>query len=245
MPNNANPYPDWPGFEAPRYTPVPDDLFDLWLPYVTGAELKVLLYLMRRTFGWKKDADAVSLSQICAGITRRDGTPLDQGTGLSRSTALAAIAGLEAKRLIVAQRDPNAAQTHQATVYRVRMRGDSWIENRTSPGGGWIENRTSPGSTLDPALDRKSAPQEAPVQETENKRAEEAPLYSPLVAGTILDFGAALRDKGAPGMVTEALRLWQRSGLSESAFAEALLAARGQQRRVAEVLRTLAVQLGL
>ena len=70
MPKSDNPYPDWPGFDAPRYTPVPDDLFDLWLPHLSGAEVKVLLYICRRTFGFKKDADAISLAQITGGIIK-------------------------------------------------------------------------------------------------------------------------------------------------------------------------------
>lgn len=42
------------GFKSPNYTTVPDELFDILLPRLSGAELKVLLYIVRRTFGWKK-----------------------------------------------------------------------------------------------------------------------------------------------------------------------------------------------
>jgi len=66
-------------------------LFDELLSLLSGAELKVLLYLMRRTFGFKKDSDSISLSQICRGISRKDGTALDHGTGLSQSTAQLAL----------------------------------------------------------------------------------------------------------------------------------------------------------
>ena len=41
------------GFSEPNYTPVPDDLFDLIAPNLTESELRVLLYIIRRTFGFK------------------------------------------------------------------------------------------------------------------------------------------------------------------------------------------------
>ena len=42
------------GFSAPNYTPVPDDLFDELAPELTESELRVLLYVLRRTFGFKR-----------------------------------------------------------------------------------------------------------------------------------------------------------------------------------------------
>ena len=79
------------GFISPRYTQVPDALFDELMAYLSGAELKVLLYIIRRTFGFKKDSDTISLKQICQGITTREGDVLDKGTGLSLSTVQIAL----------------------------------------------------------------------------------------------------------------------------------------------------------
>ncbi len=42
------------GFRSPTYTPVPDELFDDLMSTLSGAGLKVLLYIVRRTFGFKK-----------------------------------------------------------------------------------------------------------------------------------------------------------------------------------------------
>src|SRR3712207_3089459 len=103
------------GYTSPNYTQVPDELFDEQLPHLSGAELKVLLYIMRRTFGFKKTSDDISLSQICEGITTRDGRVLDQGTGLSRSTAQLAIKGLTEKNLIRAARRYSDARGFEAT----------------------------------------------------------------------------------------------------------------------------------
>ena len=76
------------GFDSPRYTPTPDQIFDELLApgLLTEAELRVLLYIVRRTFGWKKELDNISLSQITGGIVRRDGTRLDWGAGVAKSS---------------------------------------------------------------------------------------------------------------------------------------------------------------
>ena len=60
------------GFTSPNGTIVPDDVFDVLLPRLSEAELRVLLYIIRRTFGFKREADAISLSQLVDGITTTD-----------------------------------------------------------------------------------------------------------------------------------------------------------------------------
>src|ERR671933_1702421 len=96
------------GFLSPTTTQVPDQLFDELLSTLTGAELKVLLYIVRRTFGFKRMADNISLNQICHGITTADGRVLDRGTGLSQSTVLTALKSLTQRRVIVAVRRASA-----------------------------------------------------------------------------------------------------------------------------------------
>jgi phage replication O-like protein O len=92
------------GFRSPNYTTVPDELFDLLLPRLSGAELKVLLYIVRRTFGWKKDSDRISLSQFESGITRKTGEVLDGGTGLSSRAIRIALQGLVEKNILIKKR---------------------------------------------------------------------------------------------------------------------------------------------
>src|SRR2546425_6528081 len=92
------------GFISPRYTQVPDELFDDLMAHLSGAELKVLLYIIRRTFGFKKDSDNISLNQICNGITTREGELLDIGTGLSQQSAITASKRLVEINAIIATR---------------------------------------------------------------------------------------------------------------------------------------------
>jgi hypothetical protein len=107
---------------------VPDELFDEWLAVLSGAELKCLLYIVRRTLGFKKDADAISLSQMVHGITTRDGRVLDGGTGLNRSTVVAALASLEARGLIIVVRAADDQGAALTSTYALRWRDEAAAE---------------------------------------------------------------------------------------------------------------------
>ena len=106
-----------PGFRKPTTTPTPDELFDEWLSVLSFAELKVLLYIIRRTFGFKKDSDAISLRQITEGITTRDGRVLDRGTGLSRKAAFQAVHSLEGRGLLTVNRTTADDGVNQVNIY--------------------------------------------------------------------------------------------------------------------------------
>ncbi len=60
------------GAERRQFTRVPDEFFRL-LPQLGEAELKVLLYIIRRTYGFGKDRDAISYDQFLRGIRTRAG----------------------------------------------------------------------------------------------------------------------------------------------------------------------------
>ncbi len=109
------------GYAGPNFTQIPDQLFDEQLPDLSGAELKVLLYIMRRTFGFKKESDNISLSQICSGITTKDGRVLDRGTGLSKDSAARAIKGLEEKHIIIRIRRRSAEKGDEPTTYALHI----------------------------------------------------------------------------------------------------------------------------
>jgi hypothetical protein len=111
----------FPGFRSPTYTMVPDEVFDELLVELTGAELKVLLYIIRRTFGFKRESDTISLSQMLTGIHTRDGRVLDRGVGLSKKTLLDALRNLGARRIILSQRRRSAAKGNEPTAYRLNV----------------------------------------------------------------------------------------------------------------------------
>ena len=98
-------------------------MFDVFLTQLTHAELKVLLYIVRRTFGFKKDTDSISLKQISSGITTKDGRELDRGAGLSKQGAITAVQNLEKKGLIVVGRVKTKDGYNHINVYKLRFKG--------------------------------------------------------------------------------------------------------------------------
>lgn len=97
------------GYEVPHYTQVPDLLFDEQLPELGHAELKVLLWIIRKTFGYGKTSDAISLSQ------------LEAGTGLGISSVKRAVRDLEAKSVIVVKRDLSKLGDSAVNTYALRL----------------------------------------------------------------------------------------------------------------------------
>lgn len=120
------------GLQSLDGTIFPDALLDRVMANLTGAEFKVLAYIVRRTFGFKKETDTISLDQICSGIKRCDGRPVDLGTGLSKKTAIAALKGLEDKGVIVAHRRMSRDKGNLPTALAVRVidHGDSPARGR-------------------------------------------------------------------------------------------------------------------
>lgn len=111
------------GLEKPTGTIFPDTLLDKVMPFLTPAEWKTCSYIIRRTFGWKKEEDNISLDQICNGISRRDGTKLDYGTQMDKKTVIRALKGLESKGVITAKRNYSARRGFEANTYSLRFKG--------------------------------------------------------------------------------------------------------------------------
>lgn len=119
-PSDIQPY-RFSGFIVPAYTQVPDQLFDELLSRLTESELKVLLYIIRRTFGFKKASDNISLKQLVEGITTRDGRRLDHGAGVSKTSAVRGVNGLIEKQVIVAVRNRSVERGDEPTTYQLHM----------------------------------------------------------------------------------------------------------------------------
>lgn len=114
------------GFVIPNAFQVPNEIIDSgFLRELTGAELKVLLYLIRKTFGYNKiTGDRIPLSQIMDGTKKKDGTVVDMGTGLSRRACIDALATLEKVGLIKIVREQSEDGTKQVNFYQLATRKD-------------------------------------------------------------------------------------------------------------------------
>src|ERR1051325_8890072 len=108
----------------PNSTQFPDIILDSWMAELSGGEFKVLLYIARRTYGVGKGRDGISLTQMAQGITRRDGTVLDRGTGLSRASVARALKALEDRGIIVRQTNlSESGREFEENTYSINL---SW-----------------------------------------------------------------------------------------------------------------------
>jgi phage replication O-like protein O len=111
----------FPGFLFPNTTQIPNDVFDTLMPSLSGGELKVLLYICRRTFGFRKDSDRISLSQISKGITTKAGRVLDHGTGLCKRHVINALKSLEKKNIITVTRIVDETGLYEVNTYSLNI----------------------------------------------------------------------------------------------------------------------------
>src|SRR5260221_8439676 len=162
------------GFEPANTTPVPDVLFDVLLPQLSEAELKVLLYIIRRTAGFKKNDDAISLGQFQHGITKRNGKVLDNGCGVkNRTTISSALASLEAMGCIQCDKGDDPQGDKATTVFRVHFKAGGVV--RKSYHGSTqivppVVSETYHGSTQNaPGVVRETYPQETVIQDTDSQ----------------------------------------------------------------------------
>jgi hypothetical protein len=162
----------FPGFQFPTTTPVPDEVFDVLMPQLSGAELKVLLYICRRTFGFKKASDSISLHQIAHGIKTRDGRVLDSGTGLCKRHVIRALKVLEKNNIIKVSRKVDETGLNEVNTYSLNIsetgRGvgtkspyssDKILPGVVTPASGGIVTPVSPTTNSN---------QETVIQETDN-----------------------------------------------------------------------------
>lgn len=75
------------GFQSPNHTQTPNDLFDVHMALMGESELKVTLAIIRKTLGYHKTKDAISLTQLqkLTGLSRQgasDGTTAAIARGL-------------------------------------------------------------------------------------------------------------------------------------------------------------------
>ena len=147
------------GFESPNTTPVPDVVFDRLLAQLGEAELKALLYIIRRTFGFKRDRDPISFNQFLRGITTRDGRVLDEGCGVRNRTTLSnALRSLEEKGIIRSEKGEDERGENITTVYMLRFKND--VER------GVVRNPYHRSTEFAPPVVRNAYPQETVEQQT-------------------------------------------------------------------------------
>lgn len=95
----------------PNFTQVPNEFLDDWVHKIDPMEAKVMLVIYRKTFGWHKVRDQISISQ------------LEKCTGHGKQAILKAVKGLIEKGAI--RKIVEGPPGEQKTYYEVVMEDDS------------------------------------------------------------------------------------------------------------------------
>lgn len=163
------------GFSSPNGTIVPDEFFDVLAPELSEAQLRVCLYIIRRTFGFKKQSDEISLRQMVDGIRTKEGRVLDRGAGVVKSAAARAAKGLVEKGVVVAVRNESIEKGHEPTTYALRFRGTEVVARNGHETAGRTplsSRRTRVVLQKDTPLSSKRTHKKQYLQETESSNGE-------------------------------------------------------------------------
>ena len=141
---------EFPGFPAEgQYWQFPT-IINGYVNLLNGNEFKVLWYILRHTYGYQKEKDRISIRQIMEGITKKDGTILDRGTGIRhKNTVHVAIRSLERMRFIsrISGKVEGKPNTFQPTISGGGIKSISGV----------LQNLDHPGSTkVEPKIDNRT-----------------------------------------------------------------------------------------
>ncbi len=50
--------------QEPNYTMMPNDLFDHWLKFLNGEQLRVLVSIIRKEFGWEQAHGGITVAHL-------------------------------------------------------------------------------------------------------------------------------------------------------------------------------------
>jgi len=166
------------GVETLNGTQIPDAYFDEVMAPLGPSAFTVLMYVARRTFGFKRHSDQISLDQICHGIVTTavrdaDGAVvkparrLDHGTGLAKSTVVRALDRLIAAGLLRKRHNTDPRRGQLANTYGIVFKDPA---------------ATTPTTPMSPALpDKRTVPREeasspVPYEDTPCRTIVQAPV---------------------------------------------------------------------
>lgn len=118
------------GFSYPQsnFTRIPNEFFDLLPVFGSKAEFAIVLYVIRHTWGFQEfdEGKRITVDEFMYGRKKRDGSRLDNGTGLSAPSVRRGIAAaVEHGFLEVEVDDSDAARIEK--YYTLKMVGEQSV----------------------------------------------------------------------------------------------------------------------
>lgn len=93
----------------PNTTQIPNVIFDYWMPLLSSVEFTILLCICRKTFGWGKRSDKISMSQLM------------EMSGFKETAVRDAISGLVEKKLIIKTHNKTTKGNFTPNTYEVHL----------------------------------------------------------------------------------------------------------------------------
>jgi len=127
------------GFPHPRsnFSKLPHDIINQLPQIETLGEMKVILYILRHTWGFQEfgtdESKKITLDEFQNGRKMRNGERFDTGTGMSKPTIVDGLKRAETHGFIVVETDDRDA-ARVKRFYRLRMAGESAVKKPDSSG---------------------------------------------------------------------------------------------------------------
>lgn len=148
---------------APNFTQIPNEVFDTYMKKLTPTAFCVLMVIFRKTIGWHKMEDAISLSQ------------LTELTGMCRNTVLKGLKELIGYGYVI--QEPQ--QIGKTSVYRIEIMVAG--EESTSSNNELVNGKTSAKNELvGPGTSAKNEPTKE-REDKEKKEENKGPVGNRLV----------------------------------------------------------------
>lgn len=93
----------------PNTAPIPNVIFDYWMSRLSPAEFKVLMCVARKTYGWHKIKDAISLTQM------------EKMSGLSRFGIGKCLKTLIEKNLVIKIKNKTPKGDDDTSIYEINV----------------------------------------------------------------------------------------------------------------------------
>lgn len=154
------------GFSGPQknFSELPHELIEALPIFTSLAELKVVLYILRHTWGYHDydEGKRITLDEFENGRKRRDGTRIDKGTGMVKSSLVDGIKRAVAHGFIEVEED-NSDKAREQRFYTLVLFENQTPDVRLSNSSGMKVKRRSEKTTIETNLEGSSAsPSSAP-----------------------------------------------------------------------------------
>jgi len=199
---------DFNGFDTPQenWSKLPHALIDLLPLFPGGTELKVVLYILRHTWGYQEydDAKKITMDEFMRGRKRRDGSRIDSGVGMSEPAIRKALSDAEAHGLIVIEIDDHD-KARIEKHYCIRKSGVKVLppEGKTFTLGTKESLPRTEKDTLGKKLEERKkdpAPESGAVIAPVKKERPRDPLFD---AVQVHIFGIPLEEKASGGRIAK------------------------------------------